>query len=151
LAGIVYSKKFAARVPVIRWSGLVIIITVLGLSFGSGEWLQTLCAMVLGFFIFFPITALVTIPHELPKMTGERITVVFSLFYSISYLIATVVLWNFGRLVDINQGDFTSAFTLITVVSSTFFIGSFFLPETANCKKLEVKQMSEKKESSCEA
>jgi MFS family permease len=151
LAGIVYRKKFATRVPVIRWSGLVIIITVLGLSFGSGEWLQTLCAMALGFFIFFPVTALVTIPHELPNMTGERITVVFSLFYSISYLIATIVLWNFGRLVDINQGDFTSAFTLITVVSSTFFIGSFFLPETANCKKLEVKQMPEKKESSCEA
>ena len=103
------------------------------------------------FFIFFPVTALVTIPHELPNMTGERITVVFSLFYSISYLIATIVLWNFGRLVDINQGDFTSAFTLITAVSSTFFIGSFFLPETANCKKLEVKQMPEKKESSCEA
>lgn len=139
LAGIVYSKKFIARVPVIRWSGLVIIFTVLGLSFGNSEWLQTLCAMALGFFIFFPVTALVTIPHELPNMTGERITVVFSLFYSISYLIATLVLWNFGRLVDINQGDFTSAFILITVVSSTFFIGSFFLPETANYKNLEVK------------
>lgn len=151
LAGIVYSKKFTARVPVIRWSGLVIAFTVLGLSFGNAEWLQTVCAMMLGFFIFFPVTALVTIPHELPNMTGERITVVFSLFYSISYLIATVVLWSFGRLVDINGGDFTSAFTLITVVSSTFFIGSFFLPETANCKKLEVKQASDKEESSCEA
>lgn len=139
LAGIFYSKKFIARVPVIRWSGLVIILTVLGLSFGNSEWLQTACAMALGFFIFFPVTALVTIPHELPNMTGERITVVFSLFYSISYLIATIVLWNFGRLVDINQGDFTSAFILITVVSSTFFIGSFFLPETANYKNLEVK------------
>lgn len=138
LAGIVYSKKFVARVPVIRWSGLVIVVTVLGLSFGSTEWLQTVCAMVLGFFIFFPVTALVTIPHELPNMTGERITVVFSLFYSISYLIATVVLWSFGRLVDINQGDFTSAFTLITVVSGTFFIGSFFLPETAKYRDLEV-------------
>lgn len=150
LAGIVYSKKFIARVPVIRWSGLIIVFTVLGLSFGDAEWLQTLCAMVLGFFIFFPVTALVTIPHELPNMTGERITVVFSLFYSISYLIATIVLWSFGRLVDINQGDFTSAFTLITVVSGTFFIGSFFLPETANCKKLEAKIASDKEESSCE-
>lgn len=151
LAGIVYSKKFITRVPVIRWSGLVIILTVLGLSFGNSEWLQTVCAMVLGFFIFFPITALVTIPHELPNMTGERITVVFSLFYSISYLIATIVLWNFGRLVDTSQGDFTSAFTLITVVSSTFFIGSFFLPETANYNNLEVKLEPKQEESSCEA
>jgi MFS family permease len=151
LAGIVYSKKFTARVPVIRWSGLVIICTVLGLSFGNAEWLQTVCAMALGFFIFFPITALVTIPHELPNMTGERITVVFSLFYSISYLIATIVLWNFGRLVDLNGGDFTSAFTLIAAVSSTFFIGSFFLPETANYKNEELSSAPEQKESSCEA
>jgi len=151
LAGIVYSKKFTARVPVIRWSGLIIVFTVLGLSFGHAEWLQTLCAMALGFFIFFPITALVTIPHELPNMTGERITVVFSLFYSISYLIATAVLWSFGRLVDINGGDFTSAFTLIVAVSSTFFFGSFFLPETANYKNEAVSSAPEQKESSCEA
>jgi len=147
LAGIVYSKKFSARVPVIRWSGLIITITVLGLSFGESDLLQTLCAMALGFFIFFPVTALVTIPHELPKMTGQKVTVIFSLFYSISYLVATVVLWSFGKLVDINQGDFNSAFVLITVVSSTFFIGSFFLPETAKQKNT----VKNEKESSCEA
>jgi len=146
LAGIIYSKKFSARVPVIRWSGLIITITVLGLSFGKSDILQTICAMALGFFIFFPVTALVTIPHELPKMTGQKVTVIFSLFYSISYLIATVVLWSFGKLVDINQGDFNSAFVLITVVSSTFFIGSFFLPETAKQKNT----LMNEKESSCE-
>jgi MFS family permease len=151
LAGIVYSKKFSARVPVIRWSGLIITFTVLGLSFGNSDLLQNICAMALGFFIFFPITALVTIPHELPNMTGQRVTVVFSLFYSISYLIATIVLWSFGRLVDINQGDFTAAFTLITVVSSTFFIGSFFLPETAKKQSVVEKSSMDKKESSCEA
>lgn len=130
LAGVFYSKKVSARVPVIRWSGLIIVITVFGLSFGQSHLLQTMCAMALGFFIFFPVTALVTIPHELPKMTGQKVTVIFSLFYSISYLVATVVLWSFGKLVDINQGDFNAAFILITVMSSTFFIGSFFLPET---------------------
>lgn len=135
LAGIVYSKKFSARIPVIRWSGLIITITVLGLSFGQSDLLQTVCAMVLGFFIFFPITALVTIPHELPKMTGQKVTVVFSLFYSISYLVATVVLWSFGKLVDANQGDYNAAFVLITIVSSTFLIGSFFLPETARLER----------------
>lgn len=147
LAGIFYSKKIKTRVPVIRWSGLIITITVLGLSFGSSDLIQTLCAMTLGFFIFFPVTALVTIPHELPKMTGQKVTVVFSLFYSISYLFATVVLWSFGKLVDINQGDFSAAFVLITVVSSTFFFGSFFLPETAT----QTKTLQNKKESSCEA
>lgn len=131
IAGIIYSKKVTARLPVIRWSGLIVTLTIAGLSFSTSQSLQTLSAMALGFFIFFPVTALVTIPHELPKMNSQRITVVFSLFYSISYLVATIVLWGFGKLVDINNGDFTMAFALICIVSSTFFIGSFFLPETA--------------------
>lgn len=150
LAGIFYSKKVSTRVPVIRWSGLIITITVLGLSFGQSDLLQTLCAMALGFFIFFPVTALVTIPHELPKMTGQKVTVVFSLFYSISYLVATVVLWSFGKLVDLNQGDFSEAFILITVVSSTFFFGSFFLPETASQKSVNKTVLVEKRKTKCE-
>lgn len=134
LAGIIYSKKMPLRLPIIRWSGAVMIVTIIGISFSYSEWLQTLSAIFLGFFIFFPITALVSIPHELPKMTGQRITVLFSLFYSISYLFSTVILWIFGKLVDINQGDYTASFILISIVSSTFFIGSFFLPETGKKK-----------------
>ncbi|OUR61221.1 MFS transporter [Colwellia sp. 39_35_sub15_T18] len=147
LAGIVYSKKINQRVPVIRWSGLVIVFTVFGLSFSDSTLVQTLSAMALGFFIFFPVTALVTIPHELPKMTAQKVTVVFSLFYSISYLVATVALWAFGKLVDMNNGDFSTAFMLITVLSSTFFLGSFFLPETAK----GATTLTNRKESSCEA
>jgi len=147
LAGIFYSKKFKQRVPVIRWSGLVVVFTVFGLSFSSSPLLQTLCAMALGFFIFFPVTALVTIPHELPKMTAQKVTVIFSLFYSISYLVATIVLWTFGKLVDINNGNYNAAFILITILSSTLFIGSYFLPETAK----QTSVINNEKESSCEA
>jgi len=152
LAGIVYSQKHQQRLPIIRWSGLVIVFTVFGLSFSDSAWLQNIFAMALGFFIFFPVTALVTIPHELPNMTGQRVTVTFSLFYSISYLIATLVLWGFGKLVDLNQGDYSAAFILIGVLSSSFFLGSFFLPETAKQVKAVTEQDSptDKKESSCE-
>lgn len=131
LAGIIYSKKNPERLPVIRWSGLIIIITIAGLSFSHSPIFQTISAIILGFFIFFPITALVSIPHELSNMTGQRVTVVFSLFYSISYLISTIILWLFGALVDSNNGDYSAAFILITIVSSSFFLGSFFLPETS--------------------
>ncbi|WP_286263710.1 MFS transporter [Thalassotalea atypica] len=130
LAGIIYSKKVSLRIPVIRISGVIMTITIIGLSFSPVEWLQTLSAIVLGFFIFFPITALVSIPHEMKNMTSERITVIFSLFYSISYLVSTAVLWIFGKLVDLNQGDYHTSFILISLLSLTFFIGSFFLPET---------------------
>jgi len=135
LAGILYSKKISQRIPVIRWSGLIMIITICGLSFSQSETLQTISAIILGFFIFFPITALVSIPHELPKMTGQKITVIFSFFYSLSYLFSTIVLWLFGKMVDMNDNDFTYSFILITLISSTFFIGSFFLPETATAKE----------------
>ena len=137
LAGITYSKTHPKRIPVIKWSGLAMVLTIIGLSFGPNETVQTISAILLGFFIFFPITALVSIPHELPKMTGPRITVIFSLFYSISYLLATFILWVFGKLVDINQGDYTQSLVLITILSSTFFIGSFFLPETAKIANSE--------------
>lgn len=130
--GIIYSKKIPLRLPVIRWSGLVVVISTAIFSFSDLYWLQTFAAMVLGFFIFLPVTALVSIPHELPKMTSARITIVFSMFYSISYIISTFILWVFGALVDINQGDYTWSFILIISLSSTLFIGSYFLPETGN-------------------
>jgi len=134
IAGMIFSKKVKQRVPVITWSGAMVTLMVFALSFYQHAEVQLVAAMLLGFFVFFPITALVSIPHELKDMTGDKITVVFSLFWSISYLIATIVLWLFGKLVDINGGDFTMSFLLIGVVSSSFFIGSFFLPET-NPKK----------------
>lgn len=135
VAGILYSRKQLLRLPIIRISGLVIFITVLGLSFGTEPWLQTLCAIVLGFCIFLPVTALVSIPHELPKMTGQKITVIFSLFWSISYLISTIVLWLFGKLVDMNQGSYFASFVLISLLSATVFVGSYFLPETGKPKE----------------
>ncbi|WP_108946640.1 MFS transporter [Shewanella halifaxensis] len=137
IAGILYSKRKPLRLPVIRFSGVIITLTIFGLSFSTDAWIQTLSAIVLGFFIFFPVTALVTLPHEIPNMTGQKITVVFSLFYSISYLFSTLVLWIFGKLVDINGGDYSASFILITLISTTFFIGSYLLPETGKAKELK--------------
>lgn len=136
IAGMLYSRKNPLRLPIIRWSGLIIVITVLGLSFSTQPWLQVLCAIVLGFFIFFPVTALVSIPHELPMMTGQKITVVFSLFWSISYLVSTIVLWVFGKLVDLSDGSYFGSFVMITILSGTVFVGSYFLPETGKSKEL---------------
>ncbi|SHH18473.1 MFS transporter [Ferrimonas marina] len=129
IAGTYYSQRVSKRRPVIRFSGLVITLSAAWMTFAAPEAWQPVAAAVLGFAIFFPISALVTLPQELPGMTPSRITVVFSLFWSISYLVATVVLWVFGLMVDANQGDFTWALVMITAVSLTFFLGSFALPE----------------------
>ena len=130
LAGIIYSKKVLQRLPVIRWSGLAMSISLVALTFSQDGLIQSVAAIILGFFIFFPITALVSIPHELPNMNTSRVTVIFSLFWSISYLVATVVLWIFGLLVDINNGDYTMSLIMVSALSLTFFIGSYLLPET---------------------
>ncbi len=128
--GIILGRKSSLRLPPIRWSGFFLILSSCGLSFSDNAVVQNISSIVLGICIFIPYAALITLPQELPNMSGKRITVVFSLFYSVSYLISTVVLWLFGWLVDINEGNFTPSFILITIVSGSLFIGSFFLPET---------------------
>lgn len=131
IIGMIYSQRFPERIPIIRISGLGIVLATSGLLFGHSVILTNLCGMGLGFFMFFPIAALVTMPQELPGMNAQRITVVFSLFYFISYSVATLSLWAFGKIVDKNDGEFVQAFIFVTAISSTFLIGSFFLPETA--------------------
>lgn len=130
LVGMVYSQRFPKRLPILRWSGFGIVITAAGLLFGTNPVLQNVSGMALGFLIFLPIAGVVTMPQELPGMTGQRLTVIFSMFYSISYMFSTFALWIFGRIVDMNDGNFESTFVLMIIISSTFFFGSFFLPET---------------------
>ncbi len=130
LVGMVYSQRFPKRIPILRWSGFGVVLTTAGLLFGTNPLVQNLSGMALGFLIFLPIAGLVTLPQELPGMTVQRLTVIFSMFYAISYMFATVALWVFGRIVDMNGGNFEVTFILMIFISSTFFFGSFFLPET---------------------
>ncbi len=136
LAGMACCQYFPKRLPVLRWSGLCITIAAIGLLFSDSSSVQTISGVAIGFFMFMAVPALVTIPHELPKMTGQRVTVIFSMFWSVSYLFSTIVLWAFGQLVDIS-GNYQSAFILVTVLSSSFFIGSFFLGEAAPSTEAE--------------
>jgi hypothetical protein len=46
------------------------------------------------------------------------------------------VLWVFGKLVDLNDGSYVSSFVMITILSGTVFVGSYFLPETGKPKEL---------------
>ena len=115
----------------IKYSGLLITLSLAAMTWLTNPILVNISSMLLGFFVFLPIAALVTLPQELKEMTTQRITIIFSIFYSVSYSVATVLLWIFGALVDHNNGDFGMSFTLIIIASSTLFLGSFLLPETA--------------------
>jgi len=130
ILGILYSQKFTKRVPILKISGLVQLLSIIGLNFsGNNATLATISAAVLGIFFFLPMTALITLAQEMPNMTPRKVSVTFSLFWSISYIVATIVPTLFGAIVDLNQGDYKMAFVFITIVESTFFLGSFFLPE----------------------
>lgn len=134
--GIIYSKKIKKRVPIIRFSGLVQLFCVIGLNFsGNNATLAAISAAILGIFMFLPMTALVTLAQEMPRMTPQRVSVTFSLFWSISYIIATIVPTVFGAIVDANHGNFSMAFVFITVVAASFFVGSFTLPEPSLLKE----------------
>jgi MFS family permease len=132
ITGIIYSNKFTKRIPIIRISGLIQLITVFCLSFiTNNPTLSTISAATLGFFMFLPMPALVTYAQERKNTTAQRISVTFSLFWSISYLVATIMTMLFAKIVDMNNGDYHSAFIFICTVESLFFIGSLFLKENS--------------------
>jgi MFS transporter, CP family, cyanate transporter len=136
IVGIMIARRTVKRLPVIRISGILQIVGIIGLhakvwGFTQSDDVVALFSVVAGFFVFLPMTSFVTLAQEQRGMTPEKISVTFSLFWSISYLIATFVPFIFAHLVDINGGSYTVAFAFITVVSSSFLIGSFFLPESA--------------------
>lgn len=130
VAGMIYSNKFSRRIPILRIAGFIQIVAAFGLSFaGDNQSLAAVSAAVLGFFMFLPMPALVTLAQERKGMNAQKISVTFSLFWSISYLVATIVPTIFAKIVDLNNGDYHSAFIFICLIEGSFFIGSLFLRE----------------------
>ncbi len=109
----IYSNKFSKRIPVIRISGIIQVIAAFGLSFAPTPMIATICAALLGFFMFLPMPALITYAQERSGMTAQKISVTFSLFWSISYLVATIMPTIFAKIVDLNNGNYHTAFIFI--------------------------------------
>lgn len=130
IVGMIYSNKSTKRVPVLRLGGLIQVVAAFGLSFaGDNQLLATVSAATLGFFMFLPMPALVTYAQERANMTAQKISVTFSLFWSISYTVATIIPTIFAKLVDMHNGSYQTAFLFICIVEGSFFIGSLFLKE----------------------
>jgi len=129
IAGMIYSHKYRSRLFIMRISGLIQLISAFGLSFLNNPTLSTVFAISLGFFMFLPIPALLTYAQERPSMNAQKIAVTFSIFWSVSYLIATIVPTLFAYIVDHQQGNFQLAFIFICLIESTFLIGSILLKE----------------------
>lgn len=130
--GIFAVQKSRLRRPIIRWSGVVM--SAFGLLMVSSQTASVaiLAAAGLGFTMFFPMTALVTIPQELPKMSPTKLTVIMGFFWSFSYIFETIAYYIVGLVIDLS--GFQSGLYLSVALSLSFFIGSFLLPETGKIK-----------------
>ena len=131
LAGIIAAKKYPLRIPLIRYSGLIMTVFIALMIFTTNQMVAYAAAFLAGFFMFLPITAMMTLPQELPGMTPGHVTVVFGMFWSISYVIETIWMLVAGQLAD-KTGDPFKAALFVLVCSISAFVASFFLPETGH-------------------
>jgi len=141
VVGILAAKRLPLRVPTIRYCGLAMTAFAALMIFTSSPAVAYIAAFCAGFFMFVPMTSLVTLPQELPNMTPARITVVFGMFWSISYIIETVLMYLAGVIAD-STGNIAYAAMFAVACSSTFFIASFMLPETGKKPQLATHQPS---------
>lgn len=132
--GIFAVRKFSLRLPIIRWSGLIMSGFGLAMISATGSAaLALFAAMGLGFTMFLPMTALLTIPQELPEMTPTKLTVIMGFFWSFSYIFETIAYYGVGQVIDV--AGFQTGLYVSVGLSLTFFIGSFLLPETGQKAK----------------
>lgn len=132
IIGIMASKKFGKRLPIVRWSALAMTLCSFVLVTTSSAALALFMASLVGFFMLFPMSAFMTIPQELPNMTSSKLTLIMGLFWSFSYAIETVLYYIIGITIDCT--NFRTGLILAVILSLTLFVGSFLLPETG--KKL---------------
>lgn len=141
VAGIIVAKRYPLRLPVLRFGGLALTVFAAGMLAAQNPLLAYAAAALAGFCMFLPMTALVTLPQELPGMTPQRITVTFALFWSISYAVATLLNFGAGLLADLS-GEPALAAWFAVACSASLFVFSFLLPESGR-REIEVNEEAE--------
>lgn len=126
--GVIAVRKYPLRIPILKWCGLAMTICGFIMIYTKNGMIATIAAFGIGFLMFMPVTSLVTIPQELPNMTPKKLTTIMGIFWALSYIFETVFYFILGTVVD-HSGYFT-AMMISVIISGTFFLGSFFLPET---------------------
>ena len=112
----------------IRISGLAMtLFGVLMFRTDSGA-LSAVAALLIGLFMFLPVSSLMMIPQELPGMTPAKLTTIMGLFWALSYIIETAAYFIIGFIID--RFGYGMGLNFALIMSITFFVGSFLLPET---------------------
>lgn len=126
--GIILTKKYPLRLPVVRIAGVLITAFGFLLISATSAIVAIVAAIGLGISLFLPMTALMTIPQELPGTTPAKVTLIMGFFWSFAYILETIAYYGVGLIID--AGGFTIGLYVSAALSLTCFIGSFLLPET---------------------
>ena len=129
VAGIIITKRYSLRLPVLRYAGLALVIFAALMVMSRNPLVAYAAAALAGFCMFLPMTALVTLPQELPGMTPAKITVTFAMFWSVSYGVETLLMYGAGLLADLS-GEPAMAAYFAVACSASLFVFSFLLPES---------------------
>ena len=127
------SKKYGKRKPVIIISGAIMTLSAFLMVKTTNPTLAIIAAILVGIFMFLPMTSLMMIPQELPNMTPARLTTIMGIFWALSYIIETIVFYIFVILQDRTGSNELSVYIAV-LLSLTFVIGGFLLPETGKDK-----------------
>ncbi|ARK96028.1 CynX/NimT family MFS transporter [Burkholderia pseudomallei] len=132
IAGTIFSGRIRRRMAVLRFSGAVQLLSAITLSFASSHSIALVSAILLGFFLIFPMATVFTVGQKQPGMTQASISVRYSIFWSACYIVATAVTTIFAKIVDMNGGDYDWALIFICAVEGSFFAGSLLLKDKGN-------------------
>lgn len=124
LVGTFQAKKFKDKVKLVRITAfLQLISAILFMVFYNSESVKII-GMALGFLIFFPMSAFVTLAFTRKDTTPKKISVTFSIFWALSYFVSIILVQIFAFLKD-SAGENT-AFIFILCAEASFFIGNMF-------------------------
>ncbi|KRK40061.1 MFS transporter [Loigolactobacillus bifermentans] len=120
----------ARRIPVMFVSGVMMIAAyaaVLWLA-ASAPLLAYIAAAISGFFMFIQYPIYMNLPHEMPHMSGEKLTMIFGLFWAIAYLMNTVLTITWSVILGQWGWGVASGFYIIAACLYLVFVVQ--LPET---------------------
>lgn len=132
IIAIILSKKLKKRVPIIKICTFLLSILAIFMIKSSNGLIASIFAFFMGVLMYVPLTSFVTITQELPDMTPARLTQIMSIYWAVVYLLETIAFYFVGVLIDKFSYEVGLYFTI--ALSFSFFIGSFFLPETSKYK-----------------
>ncbi|MDR1835319.1 MAG: hypothetical protein LBQ96_05900 [Fusobacteriaceae bacterium] len=129
LAGSFGAKNVKNKLSFVRATALLQLLSAVAFVLASVYGIAVLLkitGLVLGFFIFFPLSAYITLGFIREGATPARISVTFSIFWSVGYLMTVVIMQVFGVLKD-KTGGLTIPLIFAVCCEALFFIATLLI------------------------